>query len=103
VCIEESPLLKDIAETHKNQPFALIGISLDEDLNALRGMVSRQGMSWPEICDGQGPKSELAKLFNGGDFPRYVVLDRDGKIVANHVGSKGIPKVAGVVAELLKK
>jgi hypothetical protein len=81
---------------------------MDEDLNALRGMVSRQGMSWPEICDGRGRKSELAKLFNAAGpgfwgIPRYIVLDRDGKIVANHVGSKGIPKVAGVVAELLKR
>jgi hypothetical protein len=81
---------------------------MDEDLNALRGTVSRRGINWPQICDSQGRKSEIAKIFNAAGpgfwgFPRSIVLDRDGKIVANYVGSKSMPRVAGVVTELLKK
>lgn len=74
---------------------------MDEDLNALRAILARKGINWPQICDGQGRKSELTKLFNAWSFPRHIVLDRDGKIVANYSGAKGVPEVGRIVAELL--
>lgn len=80
----------------------MIGIAMDEDLDVLRGFVARTGINWPQICDGLRRKSPLTKLFNAWHFPRHIVLDRDGKIILNYTGIKGVPKAAAVVTELLR-
>lgn len=80
----------------------LVSVSIDEDLNALRGMVARRGLAWPQICDGKGPKTEIARLFNAGPGTHYV-LDRVGSIAAKHKGSKGVEKIGSAVAELLAR
>jgi peroxiredoxin len=94
--------LKEIAERHRNKQFAMVGLAMDEDLDVLRKFVARNGINWPQICDGEGRKSQLMKSFNAWSFPRHIVLDRDGKIVFQYYGVKAVPKVAGVVAELLR-
>ena len=95
--------MKEIAARHRTKDFAMIGLAMDEDLNVLRKFVSRNGINWPQICDGEGRKSELMKQFNGWSFPRHIVLNREGKIVFQYYGVKTVPKVATVVAELLQE
>jgi hypothetical protein len=69
-------------------------------------MVARLKLDWPQICDGKARNSEVVRLFNGAGsgfwgFPRMIVLDREGHIVLNHLGSQGIPKVTQKLEELL--
>ena len=80
----------------------MVSVSMDEDLQALRGMVARQGLDWPQICDGKGAKTELVRLFNPA-IPTYYVLDREGRIAAKQKGSKGVEKIGRAVGELLAR
>jgi hypothetical protein len=80
----------------------VVSVSIDEDLEALRGMVARQGLNWPQVCDGRGAKTELVRLFNAGT-PTYYVLDREGRIAAKQKGSKGVERIDRAVAELLAR
>ena len=80
----------------------MVSVSIDEELEALRGMVARQGLNWPQICDGKGAKTELVNLFNAGTGTHYV-LDRDGKIAAKHKGSKGVERIGRAVGDLLAR
>lgn len=84
----------------------MVAISADDDLQAWRSLVERMKLDWVQICDGKARNSELVRLFNGAGpgfwgFPRTIVLDRDGRIVLNHLGSHGIPKVTRKLEELL--
>jgi len=94
--------LREILEKYRTKQFAMIGLAMDEDLTILRSFLARNRIDWPQICDGEGRKSQLMKLFNGWSFPRHIVLDRDGKIVFQFYGIKAVPKVASVVEGLLK-
>lgn len=67
----------------------LLGVSLDTDLKVLRKMVGGRGITWPQICDGRGFESELAKLFNVHGTPKFFLLDRNGAIAARHEGEQG--------------
>ena len=78
----------------------LISVSVDEDLKALKNMVARKGMSWPQVWDGEGNSHRLARLFNAGT-PTHYVLDRDGKIAAKHMGSQGLDKMVRVIERIL--
>jgi len=80
----------------------VLSVSIDEDVDALRKMVARQGLAWPQICDGKGEKTELFRQFNAGT-PTYYVLDRQGRIAAKQKGSKGIERIGRAVADLLAK
>ena len=64
-------------------------------------------LDWVQICDGKARNSELVRLFNGAGsgfwgFPRIIVLDREGRIALNHLGSHGVTKAAGKLEELLR-
>lgn len=80
-----------------------MGISLDTDLNALHRLVREKAIDWPQICDGRGFESDLAKRFNVRGTPRFYLLNRDGKIAAKFEGEQGkeIPKLRRAIGDLL--
>jgi thioredoxin family protein len=82
----------------KDSGFAIISVSLDEDLKALQRMVALKGMTWPQIQDGKDGK--LAELFNVTATPVYYLIGRDRKIGAKNIPGK---KLADVIAEAMSK
>jgi arsenite methyltransferase len=97
-CAKDLPLLKEIYAKHRDQGFAVIGVSLDDDLKSVQDAATGKEISWPQIRDGkEGP---ITRLFNVKGTPTYYLLDREGRIAA-----KGIPvkNLGGVIAELLAK
>jgi alkyl hydroperoxide reductase subunit AhpC len=96
----ELPLLKQLYERYAKQDFVLISVSIDEDLAAMRGMITRRGMTWPQIGDGKGPETELAGLYNAGAGTHYII-DRQGRIAGLHQGAHGVPRMARLIEQLL--
>jgi len=94
--------LKGIADEHQGKEFTIIGISMDENVTNLHRYLARKGIDWPQVCDGQGRTSKLTRLFNAWSFPRHIIIDRDGRIVFNFSGAKGVPKVSRMVAEVMR-
>jgi hypothetical protein len=101
--VEEVPLLKQFEADFRGDGLSIVGISLDTDLNALRGMVRQKVIDWPQICDGQGFESDLVRRFNVRGTPRFYLLDRNGRIAAKFEGEQGkeIPKLRKAIVELL--
>ena len=84
-CIEGLPAVKALYEEHSGEGFEIVGISLDEDPKALRRAVAEHELPWPQICDGKGKESPLAKSFHVRGTPRYVLIDREGLVAAEYV------------------
>ena len=80
----------------------VIGVSIDEDVGALRSMVARRKIRIPQICDGKATQGEIARQYNAYT-PRDFVLDRDGRIAFKHTGGKGLPKVREQIERLLAR
>lgn len=59
----------------------LLGISLDEDLEAMRTAIRVQEITWQQLSDGKGMEGDLSKLFAVRGLPAHVVLDAEGRIV----------------------
>jgi hypothetical protein len=66
-------------------------------------MVRQKAIDWPQICDGKGFDSEVAKRFNVHGTPRFYLLDRAGKIAAKFEGEQGreIPRLRQAIKDLL--
>lgn len=74
------PSLRNIAQEYSEDEVALIGVSDDIDFDALRAMIKEEQFTWPQICEGNGWKDTVFKLYNVDRMPSEYIIDQDGKI-----------------------
>ncbi|MEG6505301.1 TlpA family protein disulfide reductase [Nitratidesulfovibrio sp. 1201_IL3209] len=81
-CLEEIPGLISVRARYPEDKVALYGVSLDDNPRQLADFMSRTPFNYP-VWKG---KEELQRFFNVSSIPQLLVYDRQGKLVANHVG-----------------
>jgi len=82
-CVGQFPDLKRLNEEYSGKGFQILGISLDgDDRAAFEGWLQKNDVDWPQIYDGQGWDTPLAKEFGVRAIPFTVLLDREGEILA---------------------
>lgn len=79
-CIQEFPKVKKIHGKFKEQGVQIIGISLDDDIEDLRGFVNQEGVDWPQIFDGKRWKGAIPSMYHVTVLPTFVALDREVKV-----------------------
>lgn len=79
-CQAELPNVKRIFDKYKDRNFIILGISLDEDKEALCKYLAAQGVTWPQYFDGKGWDNALAKLYDVESIPRTLLLDAAGNV-----------------------
>src|SRR5262249_15425764 len=79
-CRGELHNVKAVYDKYHDKGFAILGVSLDEDKDALQKFVKDQSMPWPQLFDGKGWKNEIARLYGVNAIPRTLLLDRQGVI-----------------------
>jgi len=97
-CRGELPNVKAVYDKFHDKGFSILGVSLDEDKDALQKFVKDQNMVWPQLFDGKGWKNEIAQLYGVNAIPRTLLLDRQG--VIRHVNLRG-PALEKAVADLV--
>ena len=75
------PDLRSLAREYSESDLALIGLSSDQDPESLRSTIREQRFTWPQICEGNGWKDEVFRLYNVRAEPTAYVIDRSGLIV----------------------
>ncbi len=78
-CCREMPFMKSLLEKNSEKGFGIVGISLDQDVDAWKGAISELGMTWPQVWDNQ---QKTAEAFNVQAIPFTVVVDQQGTILA---------------------
>lgn len=99
-CIQEFPKVKKMYSKFKNKGVLFIGVSLDDDIEDLRGFVKQEEVEWPQIFDGKRWKGAIPSLYNIQMIPTMIVLDRENKI--RYIGSS-TENVTQVVTTLLSE
>ena len=97
-CREELPNVLAVYNKYHAKGFEIIGISLDQDENALRSFIKEKGVVWPLYFDGKGWDSKLGQKYGINSIPMTFLLDQEGKIVAK--GLRG-PALDAQLAKLL--
>ncbi|HTX22688.1 MAG TPA: TlpA disulfide reductase family protein [Candidatus Aquilonibacter sp.] len=97
-CRAEVPNVVAIYNQYHPQGFDIIGISLDDDRNALVNFTQTQGMSWAQYFDGLDWNNKLAKQYNIQSIPMDYLLDGHGVIVGKDL--RGEALAAAVVKAL---
>ncbi|GEM_PF-5573645 len=61
---------------------ALVGVALDEDVEALTAFLRVNPLAWPQVAEGRGWDSALAELYNVRAVPTFFIIDRRGRVAA---------------------
>jgi cytochrome c biogenesis protein CcmG, thiol:disulfide interchange protein DsbE len=84
-CREEMPSIESLYEEFKNdKDFVVLAVSQDSDgRNAVAPYVQHNNLNFTVLLD---PQNEVGEAYNVSGIPESFVIDRDGRIVAHHVG-----------------
>ncbi|MCB0359095.1 MAG: redoxin family protein, partial [Bdellovibrionales bacterium] len=74
------PDLQRLHTQYREQGFEIVGISLDEDLDALTQYLSENHMPWVHLA-GDGT-SELAEKYGVRGIPSLMLVNQEGKVVS---------------------
>lgn len=84
-CRKEIPLLKKMYTEHHDKGFGIIAFSLDDNKIAWTKASEKENFSWPNISDLKAFNSSVVKEYRISGIPANVIIDQNGKIVANNL------------------
>jgi len=99
-------LVAEYAELSKKYPqFELIFVSSDQDENAMKEYMEWGKMAWPAVAYGKDEKIELVNKLRAEGIPYLVVVDENGKVIADKGSEDWISprKILDKLKEVLAK
>ena len=82
-CREEMPFLSALWQRHRDAGLQVIGINVDEDLEAARAFAKDFNIEFPLVWDED---RSVSKLYRVAGYPSHYVLDRRGKVRYSALG-----------------
>ncbi|KHE93230.1 MAG: redoxin domain-containing protein [Candidatus Scalindua rubra] len=99
-CLEKLPEIKELYRKFKGPDVQFIGISRDDQIDDLKGVVFQKNIEWPQIFEGMRYKGMMSKLYDVRNIPMTFVVDKRGKV--QYVGSSK-EKIIQIVTALIVK
>ena len=82
-CKEEIPWFMEFEKRYKDQGLAVLGVSLDEDgWKVVKPFIESKKINYRVVLGGD----EIGKLYDVDSMPKTLLIDRQGRIAASHVG-----------------
>lgn len=97
-CNEELPHVKKIAKEFAGEPLVILSVSWDSDDAKWRQFIQKNEMTWLQYRDAN---HSLSNAFGVNAIPHYFVIDTDGGLTTELVGSGS--NVEGKLKKLVAK
>lgn len=98
-CVKEIPNVKKAYETLHPKGFEIVGISFDEDKEALLSFIKKKEMPWPQFFDGKGWQNQFAGQFGIQAIPAMWLIDKKGHLREFNAREDLVGKVEKLLAE----
>lgn len=82
------PHLEEAYQAYKDKGLEIVGVSLDTDSAQWVSAIKEWGMSWPQMSDLKGWKSQAIQLYAIGTIPHLILINQNGTIVARNIKAK---------------
>lgn len=79
-CKEETPNVIAVYEKYHNKGLVVIGVPINDKLDATEKAMKELGIHYPQIID---PSQNLAEKYDISGIPRIILFNPEGKIVAD--------------------
>jgi thiol-disulfide isomerase/thioredoxin len=83
-CVAEIPNVLEQYEKYHKDGFEVVGISLDQEREALEKFVTEQKLPWPILFEepkGDGWQHPLATFYGISGIPTVILIGRDGNVI----------------------
>ena len=97
-CLEKLPEIKQLYRKFKGPNVQFIGISRDDEIDDLKGVVLQKNIEWPQIFEGMRYKGMMSKLYDVNKIPIIFVLDQQGRV--QYIGNSK-DKITQIVTTLI--
>ena len=99
------PHERSLVKRLKDEPFALVGVNSDKDLEELRPALKTENITWRRFWNGpKGTGGPISARWNVSGWPTIYVLDEEGRIRYKGVrGEEMDEAVDTLLAELKAK
>lgn len=99
-CREEHPALAEAWNRYRDRGVVLLGIIFQDSPSASRAYVQELGGGWPVLTD---PGARQAIAYGVFGIPETFVIDREGRVVARHVGAVRYTELVGQIERELQE
>lgn len=79
-CVAELPNVKAAYDRLHGQGFEIVGISFDQEKDALEAFVKKHQMAWPQYFDGEGWQNKFGQEFGIMGIPSMWLVDKQGNL-----------------------
>ncbi len=87
-CVREMPNLLKAYEKYHERGFEVVGISLDQDREALEEFLEKHNIPWVTLFDEEaGGLHPMARKYGIRAIPAPILVDRQGKVI--HTAARG--------------
>ena len=99
-CQIEIPWFIEFQNKYKDNGFAVIGVSLDADgWKSVKPYVKEKAVNYPVVIGSR----DVAQLYRVSAMPVTLLIDREGRVAASHVGAVGKSDYQAEVETLLSE
>lgn len=84
-CRKENPNVVRMYNKYKDMGFDILGVSLDQSKDRWVKAIEADKLTWPHMSDLKGWSSSHAKLYGVRGIPFTVLVDKEGKIMAQRL------------------
>lgn len=98
-CAEEVPQFVTLQDKYRGQGLQLIGISMDDQEQALRDFYRKHRMNYPVVAGTQKTAQEFGGVLG---LPTTFLIGRDGRIHGKYAGPADIGKLEQDIKVLLR-
>jgi thiol-disulfide isomerase/thioredoxin len=98
-CRAALPEVKEVYSKYRGKGFEIIGISFDNDKDALNKFIAEEGMSWPQYVDELGRENKIGSKYEIGSIPTMWLVDKKGNLRDLSGGQSLAAKVEKLLAE----
>jgi thiol-disulfide isomerase/thioredoxin len=81
-CREEVPDVVAAYGKYHKKGFEIVGVSLDQDKDALLAFTKDKNMAWPQYFDGKGWDNTISSKFGIDSIPAMWLLDKKGMVMS---------------------
>ena len=100
-CRGELPYMTKLEETYVGKDIYFVGLSCDQNKQAWEKRIQKGDMKGIQLHMGNKDEFMNKYLING--IPRFILLDREGKIIMADAPRPSSPETSKLIDELLKK
>lgn len=89
-CRRENPNVVEAYNKYKNKNFTILGVSLDSKKESWKKAIVDDNLNWTHVSDLKQWGSEVVPLYGIQGIPFNVLVDPEGKVIAENLRGEGL-------------